>query len=296
VGAFVECVQSIGSSSLSKIHPGDVVVLGYPDDRGVSRNGGRSGACEAPDLVRSFLYKMTPDPLKPLGEKNPKIWDFGNLHSWGMPLKESHEVAQKTIRELRGTGARILSLGGGHDWAFPDFSEFKGRILNVDAHLDMRPLSQDHEDSCHSGTPFRRLAMISGDASHIGFLGLQRHCNARSHVEFAKSVHASLLFFEELPQGIDQQWTFIHDRLRLAEKKGPIGLSVDMDAFPQSRSPGVSAPQAFGIDPRVVCRLMKEVSSRIEHLGIYELNPRYDHDYNSCRLAARFAWDFIFRP
>ncbi|HLR26945.1 MAG TPA: hypothetical protein VK112_13855, partial [Fodinibius sp.] len=38
-----------------------VVLLGFPSDEGVKRNGGREGAAEAPDEIRKELYKMTPD-------------------------------------------------------------------------------------------------------------------------------------------------------------------------------------------------------------------------------------------
>ncbi|MCH8486395.1 MAG: hypothetical protein LAT75_05980, partial [Candidatus Cyclonatronum sp.] len=37
-------------------------LIGFESDAGVHRNGGRIGAAEAPDLIRSAFYRMTPDP------------------------------------------------------------------------------------------------------------------------------------------------------------------------------------------------------------------------------------------
>src|SRR6056297_1446523 len=37
------------------------VLLGFPVDQGVVRNGGRPGAANAPDRLRQWLYRMTPD-------------------------------------------------------------------------------------------------------------------------------------------------------------------------------------------------------------------------------------------
>ena len=36
-------------------HVGDVVLVGFPHDEGVRRNGGRVGAAKAPDVVRKWV-------------------------------------------------------------------------------------------------------------------------------------------------------------------------------------------------------------------------------------------------
>src|SRR5439155_21579169 len=40
--------------------PGRAVLIGFPQDEGVRRNGGRTGAAEAPDEIRRWLYRLTP--------------------------------------------------------------------------------------------------------------------------------------------------------------------------------------------------------------------------------------------
>src|SRR5688572_23523424 len=47
--------------------PGRPVLVGFPQDEGVRRNGGRPGAAQAPGEVRRWLYRLTPwDPAHDL--------------------------------------------------------------------------------------------------------------------------------------------------------------------------------------------------------------------------------------
>jgi len=290
VAARVHCVEGNFENALGQIKPADVVVLGYPDDRGVDRNGGRIGASEGPDEIRKHLYKMTPPPERLL---DFRIWDFGNLASWSMDLLEAHEVARRFVGDLRRTGARLLSFGGGHDWAYPDFAGAPGHVINLDAHLDMRPNPDESSRAGHSGTPFRRI-LSEKNPPHVSALGLQRSCNAASHLEWAHGHRVTTLFFEELPSGLGPQWELVVHRLELHKADAVYALSIDLDAFPQSDAPGVSAPQAVGLDTALARELIRRLKNQTRQMGLYELNPRFDVDGHTARLAARLAWEFLF--
>src|SRR4051794_8420372 len=43
--------------------PGRAVLVGFPQDEGVRRNGGRVGAAAAPDAIRQALSRLTPCDL-----------------------------------------------------------------------------------------------------------------------------------------------------------------------------------------------------------------------------------------
>jgi formimidoylglutamase len=283
---------------LEQVKAGDVVILGYPDDRGVERNGGRTGAFAAPDLIRKFLFRLTPSYST---KKLPTIYDLGNLKTWSQDLPVSHEEARDCVKALRQKGARLVTLGGGHDWAYPDFVDLaeafptrKARVLNIDAHLDVRPEPQDEKRKGNSGTPFRRvLSLQSQKIPEIMAMGLQETSNAKAHVEWAHSRHVTTLFLEELPENLERRWPFVVDRLQLADKSAVYGISIDMDAFPQFVSPGVSAPQVFGVDPRLVQKLITTMGTSIEHLGLYEYNPSFDSDSHSARLAAHLIHTYL---
>ncbi|MBS1983900.1 MAG: formimidoylglutamase [Bdellovibrionales bacterium] len=293
LGAFVRAPQGPLSEVLPEIRENDFVILGYPDDRGVDRNGGRLGAADAPEEIRKYLYNMTPDPHLTRGSKPFAIWDIGSLQSWSLSLTEAHDTARKAVQQIRETGARLITLGGGHDWAFPDLIDFRHRIINIDAHLDMRPLVADPELAAHSGTPFRKILGQRTDGSGIGVIGVQKHCTARSHLEFANSHRVNCLFLEDMPWSLDKQWALITDKFALDQKDDSFALSVDMDGFPQSMAPGVSAPQSFGVDPALAVRMINHLGTRLKHLGIYELNPLFDEDGKTARLAAKLIHHFL---
>src|SRR5436190_21625087 len=42
------------------LQPGRAVLIGFPQDEGVRRNGGRPGAARAPDEIRKYLHRLTP--------------------------------------------------------------------------------------------------------------------------------------------------------------------------------------------------------------------------------------------
>jgi formimidoylglutamase len=296
IGAHVTCVEGLFGRSLEKIQEGDTVLFGYSDDRGVDRNAGRTGSAEAPDEIRKHLYKMTPSTSH---SEKLRIVDFGNLRSWGMGLGEAHEEARQALTQIRSKKVRIVTLGGGHDWAYPDFADFAGsseatHLINIDAHLDMRPEPTDASQAGHSGTPFRKiLTRPSNPQSLVSVIGLQHHCNASSHIKWAHGNRVTTLFLEDMPLDPENQWGLIHDRLNLSEAHRKFALSIDMDAFSQAHSPGVSAPQPFGLDPRLVLQLIRSLRGRLVQLGIYEANPRFDRDGATARLAARFIHEFL---
>jgi len=61
--------------------------------------------------------------------------------------------------------------------------------------------------------------------------------------------------------------------------------------LPASIAPGVSAPAALGVDPAIVDRLVEEIvaSGQIAIADVAELNPRFDQDERTARIAARFV-------
>ncbi len=202
---------------------------------------------------------------------------------------------------LRSKGARLITLGGGHDWAYPDFVDLaqslaprKSRVINIDAHLDVRPDPADETRKGHSGTPFRRiLSLQSQKVPEVMAVGLQETCNAKAHIDWAQSRHVTMLFLDEIPETPERRWTFVVDRLLLKDPNVAYGLSIDLDAFPQFLSPGVSAPQSLGLDPSLVYKMIRELSPQLEHLGVYEYNPTFDLDARSARLAAQFIYTYL---
>ena len=75
------------------------VIIGFPSDEGVHRNGGRVGSAGAPAEIRRWLYRLTPDAQNHEGfvELLEKTLDLGDL-------KCSDDVEQD--QEALGEGSR----------------------------------------------------------------------------------------------------------------------------------------------------------------------------------------------
>jgi formiminoglutamase len=74
-----------------------------------------------------------------------------------------------------------------------------------------------------------------------------------------------------------------------------IVISLDMDAIQASFAPGVSAPAIEGFQPSEILEMMLIAARdpKMVSLGIYELNPEFDVDDRTARLAATAAFHLL---
>src|SRR6476659_4838866 len=93
----------------------DVVIVGFPTDEGVRRNGGRPGAAEGPDALRRALWQMTPDPERTddFIDLVSGTADLGNLAITG-DLESDQEALGRLLAPHLIRGAIAIVLGGGH--------------------------------------------------------------------------------------------------------------------------------------------------------------------------------------
>jgi len=272
-------------------------LLGYPDDTGVISNLGRPGAALGPNEIRKQLYKKSSFALNT--NTIPKIKDLGNL----MPsneLTQTHENAHNLIKKLRSSTDKIISLGGGHDFALCDYKDlFQSKedwlLINVDAHLDMRPNPKDPKNQEHSGTPFRLLIEQAKYQQPLYVLAYQYHCNCEDHVQWAIKQGIKLRPLKDF--SLDQQNNFEmirQDLTQLDFMNKKIALSIDLDAFSSAFAPGVSAPQTRGLNIELFFEVLKLLKDKVHHLGLYELNPNLDIDHRTANLAADIIYQTVY--
>lgn len=284
---------------LEEVDKTTFAITGYPDDEGILKNGGRVGASEAPERIRNFFYRMTPPAFAP---KNPVIYDLGNLISPHLTLEKRHEQAREIARSQHENGVRAITLGGGHDYGFPDAAAYcswaksrneKPLVINFDAHLDVRPLDR----GITSGTPFFRLLEEFPETDFVE-IGLQGQCNSSAHVEWLKTKGGMISFEEERRlRGESLTENLMRQLGDKALKARTAFLSVDIDAFSSSVAPGASQSWPTGFDPADFFACLTWCLGRfdVRGLGIYEVSPRLDVDDRTSRLAALIAYRFVFQ-
>ncbi len=93
-------------AQLAALSEKGVAIIGYPDDEGISLNGGRAGAALGPSEIRRWLYRMTPHARRTL----KAFWDLGDLDV-SPDLEERHERARAEVYKALSAGHQVLSFG-----------------------------------------------------------------------------------------------------------------------------------------------------------------------------------------
>ncbi|MCS7176954.1 MAG: formimidoylglutamase [Candidatus Kapabacteria bacterium] len=275
----------------------DAVFLGIPQDLGVIQNAGRPGAAEAPAAIRSAFYRLTPDTGTSAGLDQLSIADLGDIDPTDKSLEELHALQERCISELLIHAPCVIVLGGGHDIAYPNAAALLRHspcgILVFDAHPDVRPRI---DGKPHSGSAFRQLLEeLRFPAERLAYIGLQPYAIAREHREYLQQRGAHLCF---LPELLRRGMASVLPELFAAISDGgqlPVYVSIDMDAIPAAFAPGVSAPATIGIPPEQLLWAAHFLGSspNVRLLDIAELNPRYDLDHRTARLAALILATFL---
>lgn len=268
------------------------VIIGFPSDEGVRRNGGRPGAAQAPDAIRKHLYKMTPDveDFEKFIHLVEHTNDVGTLVVSG-DLQNDQQNLGNVVAGYLEQGVIPIILGGGHETAFGHFlgyakAELQTAILNVDAHTDVRPL---RNGQAHSGSPFRQaLEHASGCCDMYMMAGLQPHSVAKSHLEYIESFGGQYYFRDET--NITNISGLFH-----AYESPRLLVTFDMDAVDQAFAPGVSAPCVNGLptDLWLTAAYLAGRNEQVTSFDLSEFNPAHDRDAQTANLAALTIWHFL---
>ncbi len=276
--------------AVSRPEDAECVVVGFPVDEGVRRNGGRPGAAQGPEAIRRCLYKLTPDARHHSASVRflERTVDLGDVQSAG-DLEVDQSNLGKIIAPYLTRGATVIVLGGGHETSFGHFLGYAAggrsvQVLNWDAHADVRPLASGKG---HSGSPFRQmLEHDSNCCSAYAVAGLNPFSVAKSHLDFIAERGGVAMFRDAMsPTKIQELiWSL----------QGDAFVTFDLDALSQAVAPGVSAPNSDGL-PLELWLLAAELAgmnAAIRSLDVVELCPLFDRDDQTARVAALTVWRF----
>jgi len=261
------------------------VILGFCSDEGVRRNKGRTGAAKAPAAIRSALGPLAFHLGRP-------VLDAGDVAVRNGELEAGQARAGVAVSALLDAGNLTVLLGGGHETAFASYLGVSGSeavssgkrwgVLNLDAHFDLRD-----EAAPSSGTPFRQMAQAEAAAGRelkYAVVGISEPNNTRTLFRAADLLGVKYLLDEESTP--DAVQTFVADFLADIDA---LYLTIDLDVLPAAVAPGVSAPAAFGVPLPVISAVCRQAaaSGKLLHVDVAELNPAFDIDSRTARVAAR---------
>jgi formiminoglutamase len=290
-----QVIQTLPNLAFEASAAKKVGLMGYSGEEGVRRNQGRLGTGEGPATIRKVLGTLAYH----LPENIP-ILDYGDIFTWEGDLEASHQAITDLTYQLLKSNHFPVWLGGGHDLAFAhgsgvlQFTQETGKklgIVNLDAHFDLRPLV---DGKGHSGSPFYQLASNYPSQFHYLALGIQRAANPKSLFQAAEKLNTKFLVMEDFRL---QRWEYIEEQISwFLDQVDALYLSVDLDGFSSAFAPGVSAPSPMGFDPEVAFKVFDLLgkSKKLISLDVVELNPTYDQDQATARLAARCV-EYVLR-
>lgn len=286
-------------------------LIGFACDQGVRRNQGRVGARAAPPLIRQAFAALPviAELQQRFDNQLPTLLgDAGDIHCHDNDdfaanlLEQAQRKYADKVSHIIEKGGLPIGLGGGHAIAFGSFlglwqalqqtdaangTETLPRIgiINFDAHLDIR-----QSDMATSGTPFRQIAEYLDEQSQpfdYCCIGVSRFSNTAALFDRAEQLGVRIISDEDCT---NKKWKKIATQItHFIDSVDIIYLTIDMDCLPSSTVPGVSAPAAYGIELSFVERAVKLImaSNKVKVADIAEINPNYDIDGRSCKVAAR---------
>ena len=292
-------------------------LVGFACDQGVRRNQGRVGARAAPPLIRQAFAALPviAELQQRFDNQLPTLLgDAGDIHCHdnddfaANTLEQAQVNYAAKVSQIIMQGGLPIGLGGGHAIAYGSFlglwqalqqknatkdkdSQPRIGIINFDAHLDIR-----QSNVATSGTPFRQIAEHlneQGQPFNYCCIGVSRFSNTAALFDRAEQLGVHIISDEDCT---NKKWKKIATQITsFIDNVDIVYLTIDMDCLPSSVVPGVSAPAAYGIELSFVERAVKLIlsSSKVKVADIAEINPTFDIDSRSCKVAARLLATII---
>ncbi|SMC72544.1 formimidoylglutamase [Moheibacter sediminis] len=285
-----QVIQTQTFDNLRSVQEPHIALLGFRSDEGVRRNKGRVGAKNAPDFIRKACTNL---PYSK--EKQIPISDFGNVVCEETDLESARKQQIESVSELLQKKYFPIILGGGHETALGNYLALADNfedigIVNIDAHYDLRiPV-----EGSTSGTPFFEMAHFCQENNrefHYFCVGIQPTGNTEALFHRANELNVETVLADEIHSDLKQT---LHQLEKFLEKHSVIYLSLDLDVLDGAFAPGVSAPCANGLTPFQVKSIIQKIiqSNKIKLFDVVELNPEFDQDNRTAKLAAHFLQEF----
>lgn len=165
----------------------------------------------------------------------------------------------------------MLTLGGDHSITYPVLKAFYKiygplEILHIDAHADLYDSFEG--DKYSHACPFARIMedKLATRLVQVGIRTLSDHQREQAEQFGVEVIEMRNYSLDKLP-----------------EFKGPLYLSLDMDALDPAFAPGVSHHEPGGFSCRQIIELIQNIKVPLVGADIVEFNP--DRDINGVTAA-----------
>ncbi len=260
------------------------VICGVPFD---GTSSFRHGSRLAPQEMRTASYNFeTYSSFFEIDLTDVKIYDAGDLEV-ASTIDETLELisvhAEKYVRD----GKITMMLGGEHSLTFSFVNACKHKYPDIgfvvlDAHMDLRE-EYNGEKNSHACISRHIIEDITKKYASLGV-----RSGSREEYEYIRENNIRVFSAEDvISNGIKRVLEDIRKEMR-----GPIYLSVDMDAIDPAFAPALGTPEPYGITPHDVREVILYLAPQIVGFDLVEIAPEYDSG-GTARLGAKLVRDFI---
>ncbi len=167
-------------------------------------------------------------------------------------------------------------------------------VVNFDAHLDLRDADDGRPTSGNSFSLMARDCQQAGQPFSYMCIGLQKLGNTRRLLETAQALGTEMVSAQGLsPIRLEKTLGRING---FVERVEAIQLTICLDVFSAGFAPGVSSPNPMGLFPDACfleCFHAVLASGKIITLDLAEMNPVYDSDSRTAKLAAALVFEAV---
>lgn len=305
-----------------------LAILGFSCDTGVRRNQGRSGSSEGPSAMRKICSNLPvhfqaevklidagsigcADEQLELSQEHLGravaeilskgyqliVWGGGHEVMFGHYSGIKNYLQQQFLNEKEKKFKKQLTVTSNAktvgDSKKKKILKTNMGIINFDAHFDLR---NPGKTGANSGTGFwQASAYARANQEEFKYLalGIQKNSNTRSLFDLANFLEVD---YVEAKYFSAENSLFVETKITgFIESVDKIYLTICLDVFSSAFAPGVSALAYAGIMPDAFFFRMYEMilkSGKLVSMDIAELNPAFDQDYKTARLASSLSFEY----
>ncbi|VVB54411.1 N(1)-aminopropylagmatine ureohydrolase [uncultured archaeon] len=276
--------QSLFADANSDYERARYVICGVPFD---GTSSYRLGSRFAPDEMRAASYNFeTYSSFFDFDLADVDIHDAGNLEV-ADNIDDTLFAISKYANKYVNDGKIPVMLGGEHSLSYPFVKACKNKypelgFVVLDAHMDLRDEFHGEKNShaCIS-------KHVIDDLTHK-YVSIGIRSGTREEYEYVSENKIKMFSAEDVySNGIEKIISEFRDYIR-----GPVYLSIDMDAIDPAYAPALGTPEPYGITPRDVRDIISCLAPQVVGFDLVEIAPAYDSG-GTAVLGAKLVRDFL---
>jgi arginase family enzyme len=254
-----------------------IAILGVPEDR----NTPNKGTSKAPDEIRKELYKL----YKP--SSNIRIIDLGNLKR-GKNTNDTYIALKDVIYELLKKKIIPVVIGGSQELTRPIFAAYEKlkRVTNITAVDSKFDIGDSHEQFDSQSYLSNIVSKKSKYLFNFSNIGYQTYYVPQDDIELMNKMYFDTLRLGLARSKIQNIEPYIRDSDL---------VTMDISSVKSSDAPGHYDASIHGFYGEEICQIARYcgTSIKLSCLGLFEVNPDFDKENKTSKLAAQIIWHFL---